>query len=283
MARGDDDSPVELLNYRGPAITRLPSLPTGDPYHFEDYIYVLRVGALVKVGITKRVRSRIAQHIKTYGPLTRAWISRPHLGGIANETALIGFCASRGLVSKRSREAFNNLDAESVIEFARTLRYPRFDVARWKAESEAAAAERRAYTQRTGFGSHITEFFSEDFLLVSREKWERTARLAGSSVAALFQRDGDNYGIPEVISDSVPVELAANVAAVARCDIDDVLDMDYIDFLQAIGFAFVRAEADLLRRHAAVTGRDDLLSPIRSAAHGSLKPTTDIESTSPRS
>lgn len=95
----------------------------------ERYVYVLEfTSGTVKVGQTRNPVNRFKEHAKAaeaHGhAIVRSWASEPHVEFGENETALISFCAARWTVAS-GREAFNEADFETVVEYAKGLPFSR--------------------------------------------------------------------------------------------------------------------------------------------------------------
>jgi hypothetical protein len=97
----------------------LPPAPNGYGY---IYVVLFETG-VVKVGQTIDPASRIATHRRdawTFNvAITDAWISGPHQGHLANETALIAFTLT--LSGRVRREYFHGADFAAVLAYAEDL------------------------------------------------------------------------------------------------------------------------------------------------------------------
>lgn len=95
----------------------------------ERYVYVIEfTSGTVKVGQTRDARRRIGEHSKAaqaHGhTAARTWVSIPHVGYAANESALIAFCEERWTAAV-GREAFEAANFDVVVEYAQGLPYER--------------------------------------------------------------------------------------------------------------------------------------------------------------
>lgn len=117
----------------------------------ERYVYVIEfTSGTVKVGQARDAQKRIGQHAKTaqaHGhSAARTWMSIPHVGYAANESALIAFCEERWAIAA-GREAFAAGDFDSVVEHAQGLHYERLpedQLTAWLTEREIAEARAHA-------------------------------------------------------------------------------------------------------------------------------------------
>lgn len=85
------------------------------------------------------------------------------------------------------------------------------------------------------------------------------------ALAALFGRYGEEYRLPDAVEGETSDEAVQILADATGWTFDAVLDLDYIDLLEGMARAKVRAEAASLRLHAMATGRTDLLRSMREA------------------
>lgn len=91
----------------------------------ERYVYVIEfTSGTIKVGQARDAKKRISQHVKAaqaHGhSAVRTWVSIPHVGFAANESALIAFCGERWAVAV-GLEAFEGADYDAVVEYAQSL------------------------------------------------------------------------------------------------------------------------------------------------------------------
>ncbi|MEU7327242.1 GIY-YIG nuclease family protein [Streptomyces parvus] len=95
----------------------------------EAYVYVLGFqSGLVKVGYSADVRKRLLSHREnaaSYGnPVTRQWVSTPHIRARSTENLLISYCQNHGTVS-RGREWFSDVSFDQVVSYGEKLCFRR--------------------------------------------------------------------------------------------------------------------------------------------------------------
>jgi predicted GIY-YIG superfamily endonuclease len=140
---------------------------------FERYVYVIEfTSGTVKVGQTRDARRRIGEHSKAaqaHGhTAARTWVSVPHTGYSANESALIAFCEERWTTAV-GREAFEAADFNAVVEYAQGLPYERLPedtLAARVAEREAASARGHASFEHKAAMAKLKELTDKVRLIV---------------------------------------------------------------------------------------------------------------------
>ncbi|MET7795691.1 hypothetical protein [Streptomyces decoyicus] len=121
----------------------------------EGYVYVVGFqSGLVKVGMSGKPKIRLSKYVKDgiiHGnPVTQTWLSPPHMQHVANESRLIKYCASRGLLAtgRERGEYFTGLDFDTVRAFAQSLEFPRFspeEQERWEEANQDATENWRSH------------------------------------------------------------------------------------------------------------------------------------------
>lgn len=94
----------------------------------EGYVYVIQFSSgMTKVGHAKDLNKRLAQHEKEARnhavTISYRWSSPAHTGWVANERALINFCAEQYGQAASGNEYFMGADFAELVEYAQTLAF----------------------------------------------------------------------------------------------------------------------------------------------------------------
>lgn len=232
--------------------------PSGLPgkTRFGGYVYIVEFDSgLLKVGMTQFPQSRLtyhARHAASFGiRAVRGWLSPLHEEPFRTEGLLIAAAAEMGTAAG-GREYFAGVGFEEIVTRAAAFDFPAVDFAAAEAEEE--------YRRKHPIFGNVT--FVQDAAgngATAPVKWPSTA------VAEIFARRGDVYHVPTLHREPFPDDLIQRVSDASGMDVEEVLDMNYIDLIEQTGLTTVRAEAMQMREYAYRASRTDMLLPMREA------------------
>lgn len=245
--------------YSGKLLHRLPGKVAypGD----EGHIYVIEFdNRTIKVGKTGNPRRRIEGHQSRALPMgrsiNRVWLSTSHSNYAANERALIRFGTENSQSMIRA-EYFVGLAYAKARHFAKSLTFETLD---------GAAIEERDKAHRERWSHWLKPAdFNEDWVRVpsayvdAAERW--LAPICGISPNPSRPRT-----LPEQIEQGDPDDLmdtAERLAELRGVDVDEILEMSWLDLIEDLMLNMVRSEVAQIRIFAYENDRMDIVQPGR--------------------
>jgi hypothetical protein len=218
---------------------------------YGGYVYAIQFdNGTVKVGATSNPRARVSSHeaqAEGFGiAISDRWLSPLHDAIYETEKRLIALAAGLGGRVIR-REFFAGIDFDALVSQASRLSFPPVDI---------QAAKAREASRVPIFGQIQAGLIS---VTDNESPADRRHRILGRFFGLA---QSGSYEIP-VQKPDVPEDLVYEVADQLGLDVDELLEMDYIDLLEKGITAAVRTEALQLRIYAYESGRSDLTAPMR--------------------
>ncbi|QYC53725.1 G-I-Y Y-I-G endonuclease [Gordonia phage Leroy] len=221
-------------------------------YHGHVYVIAFSNGT-IKVGRTRRPRHRIRTHqdeARRFGiSIENLWLSEHHVEYKDTEHSLI--CHMREVATASSgAEYFADADFKRTVAFANSL--PRSAMSPKEIEERAEADKRRAQARvEAWLGPRGTEI--------------------PPTITALFgdfQRTFGGTRVERHTSEDERDEVIANIerlASMTHQDVDEILDLDYIDMMGRIARSAIDCQILKLGTWARQNGRADLLMTFRES------------------
>jgi len=237
------------------------SPPAGLPgkVKYGGYAYIVEFDSgLLKVGMTQSPFNRVGLHVRNaalFGiQALRCWLSPLHETPAKTEVGLIAAANRLGTLSAGA-EYFRGVAFDRLVAEADAIDFPPFDLA------EAEERERQLKAQAMPLFGKISE-------AARAAVDDQTPPLPWPerAIADAFNRRGDAYPVPPLHTrQPIPEELIQRLADLKGVDVEDILDMTYIDMIEHIVLTEVGSEANRMRIYARNAGRTDMLATLREA------------------
>lgn len=259
-------SDFELLRSEDVRGVDLKQFPGRHEHHqYAGHVYVIELSNnTIKVGRTTNPRQRFRAHAeqaRTFElKIIKAWVSAAHMNPDETEKTLIDYGRAKSARVIRD-EYFKGLSFTAIVKYARKLLHDPIDL------DAINAAEAETWRRGAPMRALVEGAFKEPEPLrqpkaSTPNDFTDTAR---DLISRMFGRQPDGtYRVPENVIVGDPEETARTfqqLADLRGCELDDILDMSWIDMLAEMFKTMVETEALRLQSYAWEHGLTDLVKP----------------------